>query len=79
MAKEFNYKVKEFNCKVEEQGKLFVDEINKETMMFEVSGFNVDRVLDAKGKHAYDAMTIQLSKQDVRSLVGELERWLNAN
>ena len=70
---------KEFNCKVEENGKLFVDEKGKETMLFEASGFKVEKYYNAEGKHCYDGMTVSLSKQYVRSLVSELEIWLNAN
>jgi len=70
---------KEFNCKFEEEGKLYVDEIDKESMLFEVSGFEVERVDEADEKFCRYAMTVTITKQDVRSLLAELELWLNAN
>jgi len=69
----------EFKCKREENSKLYVDEIDKESMLFLNEGLEVEKYYGKDGKYLYSVMGIVLSKQDVRSLVGKLEVWLNAN
>ena len=67
----------EFYCKKEEASKMYVDEIDKESMLFLHEGIEYEKYYDKDGKFLYNVMGVLLSKQDVRKLVSKLEIWLN--